>query len=898
MLKDLQNEGTLISVAGNNPLLLTNPDSIWLVEQGKVIVFAVEVKAEERTGKRNYLFEVTEGNLIFGISPQGRERKFALLASGLPGTKLRQIQKQRFTEIIKDLSDQSTYLQLFNNWVNSLADSVPMDATAAELAVAAETDDANTSFSMLGQYNNAFLQAAIKHIASEEQAEKKRFQLKANVDNKFMSKAVSKLATVTGSEQEHKVIDAESDDPLLNACMLVGQAIKINILPYPGQREGIKSKDPLGDIARASQVRYRQVALKGEWWRNDNGPLLAFMEEDNRPVALIPHSPNKYMLYDYDNKGEIIDDVKIAENIKPLAYTFYRPFPNKIITIKDLLTFGIESCWKRDFVSVLLMGLLGGLLGMVTPVATGIVFDSIIPQGQRLQLLQIAFFLGASALATMLFELTRSFAMLRLEGKIEGGILAALWDRLLSLPTSFFKQYSSGELAMRAMGISEIRAMLSGVAVNTIITSTFSVFNLALLFYYDVQLAVLAVLLVLSAVIVTATLGYIKIRYDRQVLDAENKIAGLVLQLIQGVSKFKVAGAEKRAFYLWSKEFSQQAKLDYKAYTVSNLLVTFNSIFPIITSMIIFYSLVANSDVNLGPGQFIAFNAAFTVFVMGMVALSDTILSVNAIIPIYERVKTVLDELPEYDDAKSNPGTLTGDIEVSHLSFRYKKDSPLVLDDVSLQIKKGEYVGLVGTSGSGKSTLFRILLGFETPETGKVYYDGKDLDKIDIRSVRKQLGVVLQNGQLMSGDIFTNIVGSNPHLTMKDAEEAATMAGLDKDIEQMPMGMHTVISEGGGTFSGGQRQRLLIARAIVNKPKILYFDEATSALDNTTQTIVSESLDKLKATRVVIAHRLSTIINCDRIIVMDKGKIVETGTYDELMQKDGIFAELAKRQLA
>ena len=213
-----------------------------------------------------------------------------------------------------------------------------------------------------------------------------------------------------------------------------------------------------------------------------------------------------------------------------------------------------------------------------------------------------------------------------------------------------------------------------------------------------------------------------------------------------------------------------------------------------------------------------------------------------------------------------------------------------------MKINAGEFVAIVGPSGCGKSTLFRLLLGFEQPEAGSIFYDAQDLKGLDLNSVRRQIGVVLQNSTLFRGDVFANIIGSKP-LTLDDAWEAARLAGLDNDLRQMPMGMHTVITDGGGGLSGGQRQRLMIARAIVSKPRILLFDEATSALDNNTQAIVSRSLEGLKATRIVIAHRLSTVQNADRIYVFDEGNVVQSGTFTELIQQDGLFAALAKRQL-
>ncbi|MEI6157856.1 MAG: ATP-binding cassette domain-containing protein, partial [Atribacterota bacterium] len=462
----------------------------------------------------------------------------------------------------------------------------------------------------------------------------------------------------------------------------------------------------------------------------------------------------------------------------------------------------------------------------------------------------------------------------------------------------FFKKYSSGELAMRAMGVSQIRDILSGTMATTIISGIFSIFNLGLMFYYNVQLAGIALLLVILATAVTIFLGFRHIVFERKVVDYSNRITGLVFQLISGIAKFRVAGAEKRAFFQWSREFSEQRKIAYQGATYSNWMSTFNSFFPVMASIAIFFVVVRSGNLFLSAGAFIAFQAAFLTLTDAVSSLSEAVLSMNVVIPLYERSKPIFETLPEYDEIKEEPGELTGAIEVSHVSFRYEDGGPLVLKDVSLQVKEGEYLGLVGPSGSGKSTLFRILLSFEKPERGKVYYNGQDLESLDIRAVRRQLGVVIQNGQLLAGDILSNIIGANPNLTLDDALEAAKLVGLYQDIEEMPMGMFTLVSEGGSTLSGGQRQRILIARAIVNKPKILFFDEATSSLDNRTQAIVSESLGRLKATRVVIAHRLSTIQRCDRILVLDQGRIVEVGTYDELMRKNGLFADLAKRQLA
>jgi NHLM bacteriocin system ABC transporter ATP-binding protein len=394
----------------------------------------------------------------------------------------------------------------------------------------------------------------------------------------------------------------------------------------------------------------------------------------------------------------------------------------------------------------------------------------------------------------------------------------------------------------------------------------------------------------------TCLASLVQVSRQRSLTQIQGELFGTVLQFVTGISKIRLSGTENRAFAVWAGQFSEQKAIAFKAGMISNIISTFNSAFPVLSLAAIFFWLSSRQSGLLSAGSFLGFNAAFITFQFALVQLSSTLVSSLYVVPIYERAKPILEALPEVDVKKNHPGDLTGDIEVSHVCFRYSSDGPLVLDDVSFHIKPGEFVALVGASGSGKSTLLRLLLGFESPESGSVYYDGQDLAGIDSRGVRRQIGVVLQNGKIMAGDIFRNIVGSS-NLTVDDAWEAARLAGFDEDIRQMPMGMYTVLPPGASTLSGGQRQRLMIARAVVRKPRIILFDEATSALDNITQSIVGKSLETLQATRVVIAHRLSTIINADRILVLDRGRIVQSGNYEQLIAREGPFLELAKRQL-
>ncbi|MGE5398636.1 MAG: NHLP bacteriocin export ABC transporter permease/ATPase subunit [Chitinophagales bacterium] len=729
------------------------------------------------------------------------------------------------------------------------------------------------------------------------QQEKRNYEARLQNEQDYFEDALGHLAGVVSKTTPGRIIIEPGDRQLLKACRRIGREMGIKFNAPRVINEEIRSLNPLDDICRESRIRNRRVILKEDWWKQDNGPLLAFMTEDNRPVALIPKGTRAYQIYDPGQDDMI--DVNAGSNslLQDFAYTFYRPFPDRALSTKDVIAHGLRSISKKDLTLFFGTGLLGGLINLMIPLAIGLLFSVIVPMAERNQLVWMTAFLLSGALAMMSFQIVRSLALLRLEGRMDASVQAAVWDRVLSLPASFFRDYSAGDLANRALGISDIKQLLSGVVLNTVFTAVFSLLNLVLLFFYDAFLAFLAVLLVAVMSIVISFLGYRLMGYQRGMLKMHGKIAGLAFQLISGIAKFKVAGAEGRAFFLWAREFSQQRKLAFKARSISNLIAVVNASLPLLMTAAIFMAVISSDRVNILPASFLAFNAAFTALVTAIVALSTIITMILNVIPIFERSRVILEANPEVDEAQADPGELSGDLEVSHVSFRYRPDGPLILDDLSFQVKAGEFIAFVGASGGGKSTLIRLLLGFEKPEQGAIYYDNQDLAGLDVASVRRQMGVVLQNDQIMTGNIFENIIGSY-NLTMDDAWEAARMSGLEEDIQQMPMGMHTYVTEGARTLSGGQRQRLLIARAIVKKPRIIFFDEATSALDNRTQAIVSESLEKLDATRLVIAHRLSTIINADRIYVIDEGRIVQCGTYEELINQEGIFAQLAKRQIA
>jgi NHLM bacteriocin system ABC transporter ATP-binding protein len=547
------------------------------------------------------------------------------------------------------------------------------------------------------------------------------------------------------------------------------------------------------------------------------------------------------------------------------------------------------------------------LLGTIAPIITGLLVDLAIPQANRGLMLQMGLGLLVCTVASAAFGLAQSLLSLRVESLADATTQAAVWDRVLSLKPLFFRGYASGDLNARIMGITEIRRRLSGVTLRSLFSGFFSLVNLVFMFACSPSLTWIALGLALVVVVVTIGHGRLKLPRVKALQKIQGEIFGLTVQLINGIAKLRVAGAEERAFAHWAETYSRQQKLNFDIQFIEDSLAGLTQVLPLISSFLIFwctYALLpdraAQATGQLAPfslGAFLAFNAAFNIFIRGVASLSTTVVDALDVINLWERALPILEAEPEVNADSEDPGRLGGRLALEKLSFRYVKGGPLILDHLSIHAEPGEFIALVGDSGCGKSTIFRLLLGFETPEAGSITYDNQDLSRLDVRSVRRQLGVVLQNGKVQSGSIFQNIA-KGAVISLDEAWEAARLAGLEDDIRRMPMGMNTVVSEGGGNISGGQRQRLLIAQALCLRPSVLLLDEATSALDNRTQSIVSESLARLQVTRVVVAHRLSTIRSADRIYVLQRGRIVQQGRYEELIAQEGLFAQLASRQLA
>lgn len=746
------------------------------------------------------------------------------------------------------------------------------------------------------------LLAYADHLREEDSGHQRaRLQRKAELDRRTMEAAHGRLAAVLGARVGVAVPLEADSDALLEACRRVGQAQGIEFRKPPEAPAAPPLRQQLARLAAASRVRHRRVLLRDDWWRRDGGPLLAFRSpanegEPSRPVALLPHSATHYRMYDPAAGTHTPVDEAVAADLEGEAAMFYRPLPERALRLADLL--GLVFRGRRhDLVTLLAMGVGIGLLALLGPLLTGYLFGAVIPAADRTLLVQATAALILAAVGAAAFQVTRSIAVLRLSGKVDGLLQGAVWNRLLSLPVPFFRRYTVGDLADRAMGIDSIRQLLTGHVTTSVLAAVFSLFSFALLFHYSWPLALVATGLVTLLGAVTTGLAYLQLRHHRRFLEMRGKVSSLVFGLIHGIAKIRVGGGEHRAYGRWAERFSSQRHHAIATRRIANLQGAFNAFYGLTTALTLFAMVILSQQIDLPASDFLAFNAAFGQFQGAALAIIGIFPSLLAAVPVYERLKPIIESPPEVDPTKTEAGELAGDLEVSHLFFRYQADGPLILDDVSFRARPAEFIALVGPSGAGKSTCLRLLLGFEQPTAGSIFYDGQDLATLDLHSVRRQMGVVLQDSRPLAGDLFSNIVGSR-NLTLDDAWEAACMAGLADDIKAMPMGMHTVISEGAGTFSGGQLQRLLIARAVVHRPRILLFDEATSALDNRTQEHVTDSLEHLKATRIVIAHRLSTIQQADRVYVLDRGRVVEAGAGEELLAGEGLFAEMVRRQRA
>ncbi len=719
----------------------------------------------------------------------------------------------------------------------------------------------------------------------ENQIEERR-----NADQQILEDSFMKVAgVVLGSGDAERIIDER-----IITKTSIDEILKYyHCKPVDVPDEITDTEEQMDYCLRIYGFMRRDVRLEPGWYKDAYGPILAFTKEDGLPVALLPGKIRGYSFTDPKTGTHKRLDSKTSALFSEEAICFYRPLPLKKLGIIDLLLY-IRSCASlSDHALIIAATLAVTLIGLAIPRITKALTGPILESGRESALIGVAICLICVSLSSQLISSVKNLLKARLDSKISLGTEASMMMRLLSLPVSFFRQYTPGELKSRSLSVNQLCSMLMSLFLISGLTSLTSLLYIGQIFKFA------PTLVIPSLVIVVVTVGFsiistlAQIRINRRQMDLSARESGMTYSLITGIQKIKLAGAEKRFFAKWLDLYADNARFLYNPPTFIKINGVINTAISLTGNIVMYYLAVKS---GLGQANYFAFTSAYGMLMGAFMSVSGIALSVARIQPILEMAEPFLKTEPETAQGKEIVTNITGSIALEHVSFRYDQSSPFIFDDLSLKIRPGEYVAIVGKTGCGKSTLVRLLLGFEKPEKGAIFYDSRDMDGLDLPSLRKKIGTVMQDAGLFQGDIFSNIIITAPELTLDDAWEAAEKAGIADDIRAMPMGMHTVVSEGQGGISGGQRQRLMIARAIAPKPKLLIFDEATSALDNKTQRQVSEALDKMGCTRIVIAHRLSTIKHCDRILVLDGGRIAESGSYDELIAKGGLFAELVERQ--
>lgn len=710
-------------------------------------------------------------------------------------------------------------------------------------------------------------------------------------DSEAFENAFEQIAGAVTGKRLNSALNSESEASL--------NAIE-QVLRYYGAKpaevpEGMTDvNDRLEYLMRPHGIMRRTVKLTKGWHKDAVGAMLAVRAEDGAVTALLPAKLCGYFFYDKNGRKTRVTNAN-ESLFEEEAITFYKPFPLKRLTAASLMRYIAGLLTFSDAALAAAASAAVAVVGMFTPKISQTLFSTVLESQSVRLLAAIAVFSVCVSVSAIIFEAIKSLVLSRVSTKLTISVQAATMMRMLSLPASFFSKYSSGELTVRAQNIGTLCRMMAGAVFTTGLTSLFSLVYVVQIFRYAPVLVVPSVIVTLSTLLLSLACTFAQMRVSKRQMELSAKESGTSYAMISGVQKIRLSGAEKRAFAKWGGLYAKSAQLEYSP----SALIKLNSVFSLIISsvgMLVMYYLAAVNGVT--TADYYAFQAAYGMVSGAFTALVGVAAQAAQLRPVLDMARPIMDAVPEVSGEKQVLTRISGGVELNNVSFRYNENGPYVLNDLSLKIRAGQYAAVVGRTGCGKSTLIRLLLGFETPQSGAVYYDGRDLAGIDLRSLRRKMGVVMQNGKLFQGDIFSNIVICAPWLTEADAWEAAELAGIADDIRAMPMGMNTMIGEGSGGFSGGQKQRLMIARAVAPKPKLLIFDEATSALDNITQKQVSDALAKLKCTRIVVAHRLSTIRECDRIIVIDEGRIAEDGTYEELISRGGIFAELVERQRA
>lgn len=885
-----------ITLSAGERVRLTKKDSFAIILSGAAEVYAVS--SDKSKFRQTFLMNLKEGEAAFPAISEFNEIDTEIYA----------LSDLAFKENAFEDINPKILQNLMLDWFEKLV-KIPKFALQADM-----NDDVLRSWQKREVFKTDFLSSEIINVFKYNQeifsmligvwfnvldiTSKNRCEMRLRQMQRLEASSVDAILNQSRPYYEESGDEKELKTNMSFVLRLVGKALHLPNTEINLSQNTIKKLDNVSLLKRMAEkenIALRFVTLEKDWYKKDCGVIVGYFGKNKEIAAFLPQNSKSYKMFSKVYPDGVAITEKIAKEIDCDAFLCYGGLPKHKLTPSDLWHLILRQCFREDFKTIILASFLLGILPLIAPIVTETVFRDILPILDKQGLVTITQTLFVTGFTIATLSIVRSAATLRISTRAVMATEAALWMRLLSLPEKFFSRFAAGELASRMRCVEEIKRILNDNFISAMSGVIFGFWTIFLMFSYSPSLTTASIVVWLLWSSLTLFFFRRIVYMQKKFIDARGALTGKIQEIFSGVSTFKIYGAEEVAYNIWSKIFGKTYKYGFALRREENYISVINTIQPFILSILIYYMAIdkiTGSVIDLP--EFIAFEAAYVAFNGALTSAIPAVSKIFIIKPFLETLAPILEEIPETTEDKTEADELSGAFEVSNLTFSYS-DGKEVLRNISFRVKAGENLAIVGKSGCGKSTLVKLLLGFEKPKSGSIFFDGQSLEELSPPSVRSQMGVALQNGKLMTGDIFSNIAGQNI-LSEEDAWEAAEKAGIAEDIEKMPMGMQTIITEGGGNLSGGQRQRLLIARAIAAKPAILIFDEATSALDNHAQAIVVKSLEKLKVTRLTIAHRLSTVKNADRILVLDDGEIKETGNFEELMKKDGLFAKLAKRQ--
>ncbi|NGX54906.1 MAG: putative ABC transporter ATP-binding protein [Chlamydiae bacterium] len=690
------------------------------------------------------------------------------------------------------------------------------------------------------------------------------------------------------SDQTSEFFGLKGQNPLAQTCFILCRAMGFAL------DKGSESEESLDAICSKSQIFYRTINLKDKWWEKDHGHFVGTYQ--GQPVALL-YKNYHYYIVSPTTQEQIPLDAKNSQELAPQGFMLYPPASEKA-SIARILAQSILKRKKSDYIYLAIAGLLSAFLGFLFPFSNKILFDRIIPNFDYTLFTQIILALIIGITGGALFSFARSFFSLRLNGTIAHELQMNLWDRLIKLPTQFFRRYLTGDLIQRTQIFNQIRRELSQNTLITIFNGIFTLAYLVMMLLYNWQLTLVGLGVIFCTFFISLVVIYFKIHWDGAILASNAQINSFLVQMVNGIDKLRTAAAEKRVFLLWTKEYAENQTLNLKSKFLQAIITTLNASTQLILILVVFGVVIwmrSTSPTSISIGDYLAFSAAFFPFSKAVFSILSTFSSLISLFPFWKRIQPIFSSPLESTKEQRHPGILTGQFDMKALYFRYYKQAPFVIQDLTINVEANTFVGIAGPTGCGKSTLARLMIGFETAERGCVCYDEKDMRELDLPEVRKQINVILQQNAIFSGKLYDNIVCGGEY-SDAEIEKAMHLSTFDIDLARFPAQLEMILPCGGGLLSGGERQRLLLTRALLRNPKILILDEALNSLDSPSQRKIVENLQKLPMTKVLITHQLNVLEKLDMIFLMKEGRLVASGTFEELLQREPFFQQLVASQ--